>query len=192
MPSPETSDVTQILSEISRGERSAVDRLFPVVYDELRRVAGILFRRESTDHTLQPTALVNEAFVRLVDQDRVQWQGRSHFFGVGAQAMRRILVDHARGKLRQKRGGTRSKVLLKGELALSLQSDHHVLAVDEAFTKLAELDSRQARIVELRFFAGLTVQEVAEVLGVSKRTVEAEWTIVRAWLRRELSDEAEP
>lgn len=144
-------------------------------------------RRERPEHTFEPTELVNEAFLRLVDVSRVDWKGRSHFFAVGAQLMRRILVDHARAKLRQKRGGRPHRVELSESLVLTPNNFEDVLALDEALEKLAKFDSRQARIVELRFFAGLTVKEVAEVLDVSKRTVEAEWTVVRAWLRRELS-----
>lgn len=185
-----TSEVTQVLRRISKGEREAVEQLVPMIYDEFRALAGSYLRRESPGHTLQPTALVNEAFLKLVDQKNVDWQGRSHFFAVGAQAMRRILVDHARGKSREKRGGDRQKISLNEEITLSPQRDEDLLAVDEALVKLSKIDPRQARIVELRFFGGMTVQEVAEVLGVSKRTVEAEWTMVRAWLRRELTEEA--
>ena len=184
-----SSEITQVLSSISQGDRSAVERLMPLVYDEFRALASNYLRRESPGHTLQPTALVNEAFLKLVDQKNVDWQGKSHFFAIGAQAMRRILVDHARSKHREKRGGDRQKISLNEEITLSPQRDEDLMAVDEALEKLADLDARQAKIVELRFFGGLTVQEVAEVLGVSKRTVEAEWTMVKAWLRRELSDE---
>jgi RNA polymerase sigma factor (TIGR02999 family) len=142
---------------------------------------------ESPGHLLQPTALVHEAFLRMINQDGVDWRGRSHFLAISAQMMRRILVDDARGRLRVKRGGDRTRILLTDETTISPREDADVLAVDEALTNLAELDPEQARIVELRFFAGMTVDEVAAVLGQSKRTVERKWTAIRAWLRRELS-----
>jgi RNA polymerase sigma factor (TIGR02999 family) len=135
--------------------------------------------------------LVHEAFMKLVDQNRVTWKGRTHFFAVGAQAMRRILVDHARGRMRDKRGGKRERIQLTDDVTVSRAHDEDLLAVDEALAKLATIDKRQASIVEMRFFGGMTVAEVAEALGVSKRTVEAEWTHVRAWLRRELSEDEE-
>lgn len=165
------------------------EELIPLVYDELRNLARSYLDRESSGHTLQPTALVNEAFLRLVDQKRIQWQGRTHFFATGAQMMRRILVDHARSKSRQKRGGGRKRIQLMDDMHVSRRRDEDVLVVDELLEQLAQLDERQARIVEMRFFGGLTVQEVAEVLGLSKRTVESEWTMIRAWLRKELAEE---
>jgi RNA polymerase sigma factor (TIGR02999 family) len=160
------------------------------VYDELRRLARGYLRRERSGHTLEPTALVHEAYLRLIDQTRVDWRGRTHFFAVGAQMMRRLLVDHARRHDRKKRGGDFRQVTLAADAAplLGRSLDRaDLLALDDAMEKLSALDSRQARIVELRFFAGLRVDEVAEALGVSKRTVEADWTHARAWLRRELS-----
>lgn len=178
---------TQVLQSIADGDESAVHKLMPLVYDDFRAMAERYLRQESTGHTLQPTALVNEAFLKLVDQKRVDWKGRTHFFAVGAQAMRRILIDHARTRKRQKRGGDRQRVQLDEELTISPNRDEDLLALEEVLEKLETVDPRQARIVELRFFGGLTVAEVAEVLGVSKRTVESEWTMVRAWLRRELS-----
>lgn len=162
------------------------------VYDQLRGLAGSMLRQEVPGHTLQPTALVNEAYMKLVDQTRVDWQGRTHFFAVGAKMMRRILVDHARTKKRVKRGGGIHRVCLSDDVQVSKNNDEDVLAIEEALEKLAEQDSRQAQIVELRFFGGLTVAEVAQVLNVSKRTIESEWTILRAWLRRELSGESTP
>jgi RNA polymerase sigma factor (TIGR02999 family) len=147
--------------------------------------------QERSGHTLQPTALVHEAFLKLIDQSRVDWRDRSHFFAIGAQAMRRILVNHAKSRGRVKRGGGKQKLPLDEALTVSLEDDDEILAVDEALEKLAALDERQAKIVELRFFGGLNVDEVAAVLGVSKRTVEREWAACRAWLRRELSDRAE-
>jgi RNA polymerase sigma factor (TIGR02999 family) len=179
-------EVTRILVSISAGDRSAVNRLVPLVYDELRSLAGRFLSRERPDHTLQPTELVNEAYLRLVDQNRVQWQGKTHFFAIGAQAMRRILVDHARSKLRKKRGERPQRVELTESLRISTEHEGDVLAIDEALKRLEKIDADQARIVELRFFGGLTVSEVAEVMDLSKRTVEREWAMIRAWLRREL------
>ena len=187
-------EVTQLLAQLSGGDERAADRLLPAVFDEFRALAASYMSREGRDHTFQPTALVNEAYLRLVDQKLTDWRGRSHFFAIGAQAMRRILVDHARAKKREKRGGNAQRVALHEDIALSPGRDEDVLAVHDALEKLATLDARQARIVELRFFAGLSVEEVAEVLGVSKRTVESDWTMVRAWLRKELGEgeQAEP
>ncbi len=187
-----SAEVTRVLNAIADGDRQAADRLMPMVYEEFRRLAQSYLGREDTAHTLQPTALVNEAYLKLIDQTRVNWQGRTHFFAVGAQVMRRILVDHARGKQREKRGGGRQRIALDEQLTISPSRDEDLLALDEALDKLSAIDARQARIVELRFFGGLTVDEVAEVLGVSKRTVEAEWTMIRAWLRRELSGDCPP
>tara|TARA_R110002073_G_scaffold154287_7_gene309381 strand:+ start:21051 stop:21626 length:576 start_codon:yes stop_codon:yes gene_type:complete len=182
-------DVAGTLAQVVDGDPNAADQLADVVYDRMRNLAGYLLRGESPGHTLQPTALVNEAYLRLVDQSRVDWRGKSHFFAIGAKMMRRILVDHARGKKRQKRGGERQRIELDDNLCVSSRKDEDVLAVEEALTKLAALDPRQAQIVELRFYGGLTMEEVAESLGVSKRTVESDWTMLRAWMRRELSDE---
>ncbi|OHB81947.1 MAG: RNA polymerase subunit sigma-70 [Planctomycetes bacterium RBG_16_64_10] len=187
MASSDTAAVTRCLHALSRGDRSAMEQLVPLVYDALRQQAASYLRREPAGHSLQPTALVHEAFLKLADQKHVSWQGRSHFFAIGAQAMRRILVDHARRKARAKHGGRRRRIALDEHLVVSPQRDEDLLALDEALSKLARVDPRQAQIVELRFFGGLSVQEVAEVLGVSKRTIEADWTAVRAWLRRELS-----
>jgi RNA polymerase sigma factor (TIGR02999 family) len=169
-----------------------MERLVPLVYNSLRQQASSYLKREPRGHSLQPTALVHEAFLKLAEQRHVNWQGRSHFFAIGAQAMRRILVDHARRKGRAKRGGGRRRISLEEHFVVSPQRDADLLAVDEALDRLAEVDPRQAKIVELRFFGGLSVQEVAEVLGVSKRTVESDWTMVRAWLRRELSEDEGP
>lgn len=173
-------------SEIARG----AEELLPEVYAELRRLAGSYLRRERPDHTLQPTALVHEAYERLADQREKRWEGRSHFFAVGALAMRRVLVDHARSHGRQKRGGNWERVT--ADQAVPLLSDaplsmEDVLALDRALNKLAQLDPRQAKVVELRYFGGLGAAETADVLGVSKRTVEGDWTHARAWLKRELS-----
>ncbi len=182
-PSPE--DVTKLLK---RGDDpEAHQALLKVVYDELRRRAGAMMRRESSAHTLQPTALVHEAWFRLVGQHDVDWQSRAHFFGVATQMMRRVLLDHARRRLREKRGGDVVKVSLEDGMPLSVERPKDVVALDAALALLAQLDARQAKIVELRFFGGLSVDEAAEVLGVSKRTVEADWTMAKAWLRRELA-----
>ena len=180
-------EVTQILESVRAGDRSAVDRLVPLVYDELRAIAGRFMRRERPQHTLQPTELVNEAYMKLVHQDRVEWQGRTHFLAIGAEAMRRILVDHARSKLRKKRGERPVQVELTESLQLSNEREEDVLALEEALGKLEKLDPRGARIVELRFFGGLSVAEVSQVMEVSQRTVVREWAMLRAWLRRELS-----
>jgi RNA polymerase sigma-70 factor (ECF subfamily) len=178
---------TQLVQKLESGDPAAAEDLVPLVYTELRGLAAAFLRREGRGHTLQPTAMVHEAFMRLVDQTRVEWKGRAHFIAVAAQAMRRILVDHARAKKAAKRGGDRMRVTLQSDLAISPERDEDVLALNEALEKLQTVDERQARIVELRFFGGLTVREVAEVLDVSTRTVENDWTMVRAWLRRELS-----
>ncbi len=180
------SDLTRILQEASAGDDSAVNRLMPLVYRELRALAESHLQKERSGHTLQATALVHEAYVRLIDQRDVVWQNRAHFFAVAAQAIRRILVDHARSRLREKRGGSLQRVALDDELALSTQRGAELLALDEGMARLAELNERQARIVELRFFGGLTVKEAAEVLGVSARTVDGDWSMARAWLSREL------
>ena len=164
-----------------------VDELVPAVYDELRRIAARYLRRELPGNSLQPTALVHEAFLKLAGQYRVDWQGRTHVLAIGAKAMRRILVDHAKRKRRVKHGGGLKRIELDESTALSPEHDEDLLAVDEALEKLAGIDERQATIVELRFFGGMTVGEVADALGLSKRTVESEWTMVRAWLRRELA-----
>lgn len=182
----EPQDVTRLLVAAAEGDERAQTALLPLVYDELRRRAGSALSRERAGHTLQPTALVHEAWMRLIAQEAVSWQGRQHFYALASRMMRRVLVDHARGRLRQKRGGDQVRVELEDGLSTSRDAD--VLALDDALERLAALDPRQAEIVELRFFGGLTVQEVAETLGISKRAVEAEWTMIKAWLRRELTE----
>ena len=181
------TDVADTLVQVADGSDEAADRLMPLVYDRMRGLARSMLDRESPSHTLQPTALVNEVFLKMTDQNRVDLRGKSHFFAIGAKVMRRILVDHARTKKRQKRGGGMHRIPLEAGLQVSNRNDEDVLAIEEALTKLADMDPRQAEIIELRFYGGLTVQEVAEVLRVSKRTVESEWAMARAWLRRELS-----
>ena len=186
------TDITRILKKASEGDDSAVNRLMPLVYDELRALAESYLQKERPDHTLQATALVHEAYVRLIKQEDVEWKNRAHFFAVAAQAIRRILVDHARGRQRAKRGGEHQRVRLDEEVALVQGRDLDMLALDAALEKLAALHQRQAQIVELRFFGGLSLKEVARFVGVSPRTVDGDWSMARAWLRRELHDEPQP
>ena len=183
MATPSTKEVTRLLLDWGRGDEAALDRLIPLVYDELRLLAGRYMRRESQGHTLQTSALINEAYLRIIDQRNVAWQNRAHFFGVAARLMRRILVDHARGRSRAKRGGGAAVVSLSEQAALSEESAD-VMALDEALENLAVLDPRKVQIVEMKFFGGLTTEEVAEALGVTPRTVEREWRKARAWLNR--------
>jgi RNA polymerase sigma-70 factor, ECF subfamily len=182
---------TQLLKRTSEGSKEAADQLLPLVYDELRALAASFLSRENRNHSLQPTTLVSEAYLKLIDQRETDWRSKSHFFAIGARIMRRILVDRARHNHRLKRGGKAIRIELHDDVALSPQREEDILAVDEALEKLAQLDERQASMVEMRFFGGLTVEEVAEALGVSKRTVENDWTMVRAWLRKELGGEGE-
>jgi len=183
------SEVTRILEAAQQGDPTAADQLLPLVYDELRRQAARYLRRERAGHTLQTTALIHEAYIRLVDQKRVQWQNRAHFFGIAAQLMRRILVDHARSRHRVKRGGSDVRVSL-AEASLTVKArDLDVLAIDEALDRLAQVDERQAKVVELRFFSGLSVEETAEVLQISPATVKREWSMAKAWLHREISND---
>ncbi|MGB8508566.1 MAG: sigma-70 family RNA polymerase sigma factor [Pyrinomonadaceae bacterium] len=184
MQTPE--GITLLLEKWSRGDRAALDDLMPLVYDELRRLASNYLRRERPDHTLQPTALVNEAYLLMVDQRRAVWQNRAQFVGVAAQMMRRILVDHARADQAEKRGGQNYTVSLSEADRFGQSPDVDLLRINEALERLAELDPQQARIVELRFFGGLTIEETQEVLQVSHSTVERDWKMARAWLRREL------
>jgi RNA polymerase sigma factor (TIGR02999 family) len=182
-----SSGVTQLLVDWSNGDQEALNRLFPLVYAELRRQAGRYLRRERVGHTLQTTALIHEAYVRLVDQRSVRWENRTHFFAVAAQLMRRILVDHARGRRRAKRGGALARVPLDEALVVAAgQLNVDVLALDEALTKLMAIDLRQSQVVELRFFSGLSIEETAAVLNVSPATVKNDWNIAKAWLRREM------
>jgi RNA polymerase sigma factor (TIGR02999 family) len=182
-------NVTQLLLGWGKGDKEALDQLLPIVYDELRRQAARYLRRERVGHTLQTTALIHEAYIRLVDQRNMQWQNRAHFFGIAAQLMRRILVDHARTKKRAKRGGSDIRVSLADATLVVKSRDLDVVALDEALERLVEIDEQQARIVELRFFSGLTVEETAEVLSISPATVKRDWSMAKAWLHREISDE---
>jgi RNA polymerase sigma factor (TIGR02999 family) len=190
MEAPPKRDVTELLSRWTNGDREALDALVPVVYGELRRMAARYLRRERAGHTLQPTALVHEAFLKLIDQRDVHWQSRAHFFGVSAQLMRRILVDHARERAAGKRGGGCQHVALDNAFAISASNQIDIIAVDDALHRLASVDPDQVRLVELRFFAGLTIDETAEVLGWSSASVKREWTVAKAWLQRELSEGA--
>ena len=186
--SPNHADITQLLIAWSDGRREALDDLMPMVYADLRRVAAGYMRRESPGHALQPTALVHEAYVRLIDQKQVKWRNRAHFFGVAAGLMRRILVDNARRRRAEKRGGGWERVTLAGdEAATDSHKEIDVLALHEALERLAGFDPQQERIVELRYFGGLTIEETAEVVGISTATVVREWTIAKAWLRADLS-----
>lgn len=180
-------NVTQLLVEGSKGNKEALDQLLPIVYDELRRQAARYLRQELPGHTLQTTALIHEAYIRLIDQRNVQWQNRAQFFGIAAQLMRRILVDHARTKKRAKRGGSNLRVSLNEALAATKGSEVDLIALDQALDKLAEIDPQQSRVVELRFFSGLSVAETAEVLDISPATVKRDWSVAKAWLYREIS-----
>ncbi len=180
------AEVTQLLQEWCVGRQDALEELLPAIYGELRQLAASYLRRERRDHTLQATALVHEAFVKLVDQREVRWQNRAHFFGIAAQVMRRILVDHARAHAASKRGSGERPLSLDEALVVAPASDIDFLALDEALTRLAALDPQQSKVVELRFFGGLTIDETAEVLHISPATVGREWTLAKAWLYAEL------
>ena len=187
MPTPEPPRLTQLLVAWSDGDQKALDELFPLVYDELRQVARRHMRRERRGHTLRTTALVNDAYLRLVDQRQVRWQNRAHFFAIAAQMMRRILVDHARAKHYEKRGGGAAHVPLEEAAVIAEGKAAEILALDESLRALAEIDPRRARVVELRYFGGLSNEEIAEVLKVSPNTVTRDWNMARAWLYQELS-----
>ena len=183
----DASDVTQLLLASRAGESGALDRLMPMLYDELHRLAAAKLRGERADHTLQATALVNEAWLKLVQQREQSWANRAHFLAIAATVMRRVLVNHAEARRAEKRGGGRAPITLHETAALVETRAADLLDVDAALKRFAELDPEKARLVELRFFAGLTDEEAAQLLGVSTRTVERHWRLARAWLRRELS-----
>ncbi len=186
-------DVTALLGDWSRGNRTALNQLLPLVYAELRRVAGRQLRNERADHTLQPTALVHEVYIRLVDQRQVDWQNRAHFFGVAAQVMRRILVDHARRHGASKRGdGVRCVSIDEAKDVAAASNEMPILTLDHALDRLEKVDSALAKILELRAFGGLTIQESAHVLSVSPSTVKRDWRIAKAWLNREFGSEVRP
>jgi RNA polymerase sigma factor (TIGR02999 family) len=179
--------ITQLLVDWEKGDQAAMEKLMPLVYSELRRLATNYLRRERAGHTLQPTALVNEAYLKLIDQRNTRWQNRAHFFGIAAQLMRRILVDHARQRQAVKRGGVdqqRLSITSAETVIKQLQID--LLALNEAMDELAQMDPQQSRIVELKFFGGLSIEEIAEVLSIGHATVERDWKMARAWLRKQL------
>jgi RNA polymerase sigma-70 factor (ECF subfamily) len=186
---PAPQNVTELLIGRSKGDKEALDALVPLVYDELRRQASRYLRHERVGHTLQTTALIHEAYLRLVDQKNVHWQNRAHFFGIAAQLMRRILVDHARTRKRAKRGGSDVRISLSEATLKTRAQDLDIVALDEALERLAAIDEQQSKIVELRFFSGLTVEETAEVLSISPATVKRDWSMAKAWLHREISSE---
>jgi len=181
-----SADVTALLSELTKGNPDAGSKLIPLVYDQLRRLADGYMRRERPGHTLQTTALVHEAYLKLLGQHSVDWQNRAHFFGIAAQVMRRVLIDHARSHVRDKRGGGREHVQLDEALVFSAERSAEFLELNAALERLGEMDARQAQIVEMRFFAGLTVEETAEVLKISPKTVKRDWSVAKAWLHGEL------
>ena len=182
-----TGAITLLLEQATKGDQEAMSRLVPLVYDELHRMAASFLRRERPDHTLQPTALVHEAYLKLIQQHEANWQNRAQFFGVAAQLMRRILIDHARRHLRAKRG-VGQKVSLEEVMVFSSQRSRDLLALDEALQRLESLDARQSRVVELRFFGGLTIEETAQVLGIAPKTVERDWIVAKAWLSMQLKE----
>ena len=186
MPQEPAENLTQLLIEASHGDKNSLDEILPLVYDELRKIAQNYLNRERNDHTLQATALVHEAYLRLIDQRKVDWRNRSQFFGLAAQMMRRILVNHAESHKAEKRGSG-NKLQLDETVDVSFEENLDLLALDEALKKLAKFDAPKSKIVEMRFFGGLTIAETAQVLGKSHATIEREWAFAKAWLYRELS-----
>jgi RNA polymerase sigma factor (TIGR02999 family) len=182
------AEITALLVDWNNGDRSAMERLLPLVEKELHRLAHAYMRREDPNHTLQTTALINETYLRLVDQRKVQWQNRAHFFGIAAQIMRRVLLNYARDQNRQKRGGKVIHVSLSAAEVMPEEKDREIIALNDALNRLEAIDERKARVVELRFFGGLTVEEVAEVLKVSTVTVLRDWAFAKAWLSREIEN----
>jgi RNA polymerase sigma-70 factor, ECF subfamily len=187
---PTAHQVTRLLIDWRNGDQTALDRLLPLVYEELHRIAARYMRRERTAHTLQTSALVNEAYMRLADYKQMKWQDRAHFFAVAAQAMRRILIDFARARQNRKRGGDAERVSLAEDTAVAPNGRTDFLALNEALESLAKLNARQARVVELRYFGGLNEEEVAHVLGIAPRTVRADWQLARVWLYKTLTTES--
>lgn len=184
-----SSDISVLLSRFAAGDEEAEKQLMPLVYGELKVLARSYLRRERHNHTLQATALVHECYLKLMKQENVDWNGRSHFFGIAAQLMRRILIDHARGHLRGKRGGDHQVLPLDDAIVYSPQRSDELLRLDEALDRLSKLDARQGRIVELRFYGGLSVEETAEFLKISPKTVKRDWSVARAWLHAELRND---
>jgi RNA polymerase sigma factor (TIGR02999 family) len=188
MTQESSHEITQMLIELTDGNTEVVDVILPHIYGELRRLASSYLRRERSDHTLQPTALVHEAYIKLIDQKRVKWQNRAHFFGIAAQVMRRILMDHARKHNAEKRGGEFEKLPLEEEiLIVSHDKSAELIALDDALEALAQLDEQKAKIVELRYFGGLSIEETAEVMGVSVPTINRQWRMAKAWLYDQIS-----
>jgi len=190
VPRPPSHEITQLLQAWSSGDRAALDRLIPLVYDELRRLAHSHMRRERAGHILQTTALVNEAYLQLVDAGKVNWHDRTHFFAIAARLMRQILVRSARSRNAQKRGGKVRRVSLSNSAVFAASPDADLIGLDDALSALAEIDARKAKVVELRFFAGMTLEEAADVLEVSAQTVWRDWDLAKAWLHREMSHRA--
>lgn len=186
MNTQHSNQVTKLLHDWSKGNKAALDQLMPVVYGELRRLANSYLRGERSDHTLQATALIHEAYIRLIDQQTPQWESRAHFFGVAARLMRQILVDHARSRAAARRGGDQQRISLDDALLFSEDQAAELVAFDEALSRLAALDERKSRIIEMRSFGGLSVEETAEALGVSIPTIKRDFRLAKAWLRREL------
>jgi RNA polymerase sigma factor (TIGR02999 family) len=185
-----SSSITKLLFRWREGDQDALQQLMPLVYDELRRLAHHYLRKERSDHTLQSTALVHEAYLRLAGEKPPEWQNRAHFFGIAANIMRRILVEHARGRKAAKRGGDDYHLILDDAIAFLNPINLDVLALDRALSELAELDAQQSRIVELRFFAGLSIEDTSEVMGISSATVKRDWVTARAWLYRAMTGES--
>jgi len=183
------ADITALLVDWNNGDKSAIDRLLPLVERELHRLAHSYMRREDPDHTLQTTALINETYLRLIDQRKVQWQNRAHFFGIAAQIMRRILLNYARDQNRMKRGGKAIHVSLSEAMVMPAEKDRELIALNDALTRLEAIDERKSKVVELRYFGGLDLEETAEVLEVSVMTVRRDWRAAKAWLFRRMKDE---
>ena len=184
----ESRQITQMLKDWGDGKEEALNRLMPLVYEELRRQASLFLSKERSGHTLQTTALIHEAYIKLIDQTHVNWQNRSHFFAIASQAMRRILVDHARTRHREKRGGAAENLPIEHALHIGTpQKSVDLMALDEALERLAKFDPRQVKIVELRYFSGLSIDETAEIIGVSNATVRNDWNMAKAWLKQEIS-----
>jgi|SRR5271165_4658 len=184
--SSSSSTIGHLLESVRKGDADAAFTLMPLLYNELHRLAMHYMRNERPGHTLQATALVNEAYLKLIDQREANWESRAHFIAVAAQVMRNVLIDHARGRQRVKRGGLQQKVQLEDVVLISEEQTDDLIALDTAMKRLEEIDARQSRIVELRYFGGLTVEQTAEVLGISPKTVKRDWSVARAWLHREL------
>ena len=182
-----SGEITKLLQQYQAGNRLVLDEFFPLVYDELRRLAASRLRRERAEHTLQPTALVHEAYLRLIEQHSVDWRNRAHFFGLAAEMMRRILVNHALERKADKRGGAATRLVLDDAVSFAQTREVDLVLLDQALDKLHTLDPKQAKIVEMRFFGGLTTEEVAEVLNISDSTVKREWRVAKAWLHNQLS-----